>query len=76
MRLPIPQVEPVAIALDQIDTTGDVRFTGVDLETGARVTVMIERTPKDRTASGAASAKRSATGLVLVLTVETIAGRQ
>lgn len=75
MRVPIPEVDPVAIALDEIDTTGDVRFSGVDLETGARVTVLIERAPQDPSAVVDIS-KRSAAGLVLVLTVETIAARQ
>ena len=74
MRVPIPQIEPVAIALDEIQTTGDVRFTGIDLESGARVSVLIERTPSPRPKSDAAT--RPATGLVLVLTMETLSTRQ
>ena len=74
MRIPIPEIEPVAIALDEIETTGDVRFSGVDLESGARVTVLIERKPNDRASDKTTG--RDAAGLVLVLTMETIAARQ
>ncbi|MEO6377503.1 MAG: hypothetical protein ABIO37_05700 [Caulobacteraceae bacterium] len=74
MRVPIPQIEPVAIALDEIQTAGDVRFTGIDLESGARVSVLIERASATRPHSDAAI--RPANGLVLVLTMETLAGRQ
>ncbi len=72
MRIPVPDIEPVAIALDQIEASGDVRFSGLDLESGARVTVLIERAapnPNDE------RPKREAQGLVLVLTMETIVSR-
>jgi hypothetical protein len=74
MRVPIPQIDPVAIALDEIQTSGDVRFTGIDLDSGARVSVLIERSPSPRPNSD--SVVRPANGLVLVLTMATLAGRQ
>ena len=74
MKLPIPGVDPVAIALDEIQAGGDVRFSGIDLESGARVTVMIERAAPSDTPSEAP--KPAAAGLVLMLTLHTVEGRQ
>ena len=73
MRVPIPEIDPVAIALDEIDASGDVRFSGVDLESGARVTVLIERKPAD---TSKRDTSHDATGLVLVLTMEALQSRQ
>lgn len=74
MRVPIPEIDPVAIALDEIDASGDVRFSGIDLETGSRVTVSVQRQPTDRALSE--ESREPTTGLVLVLTMETLASRQ
>ena len=49
-------------------------FSGVDLESGARITVLIERSAPDPASDD--RPKREAKGLVLVLTMETIVGRQ
>lgn len=70
MRLPIPGIDPVSLLLDEIETTGDLRFSGTDLESGARVTVVIERKPNDHAPAG--SVATLTRGLVLVLTVETL----
>jgi hypothetical protein len=73
MRIPIPEIEPVIIALESIDATGDVRFSGVDLESGARVVVSVDRRPADH---ARAAASYQASGLVLVLTIEAITKHQ
>lgn len=72
MRVPLPEIEPVAIALDQIQTSGDVKFSGIDLESGAKVTVLIERS--DAAPAGPPK-QRSAHGLVLVLSIEALGQR-
>ena len=71
MKVPLPGIEPVAIALESIDATGDVRFSGIDLETGSRVVVSIDRTATDHVISDT----HQANGLVLVLTVEAMTKR-
>lgn len=70
MRVPLPDIEPVAMMIEEIETTGDLRFTGVDLGNGARVTVAIERTPSDRPAG--ADVCKPTQALILVLTMETL----
>ncbi|MDQ2762098.1 MAG: hypothetical protein M3Y22_00940 [Pseudomonadota bacterium] len=62
------QIDPVAIALDAIDAGQDVRFNGVDLETGARVSVVVER-PTFHFREHVRT-RYHAQGLVLTLTVE------
>ncbi len=74
MHVPILAIEPVAIALDRIETTGDIRFSGVDLETGARVTVTILTASSEHPVSDGST--QDASGLVLVLSMETLKPRQ
>lgn len=61
-------LEPVAIALDEIEVADSIRLSGIDLETGLRATVLVEKRSSDH-------AMRSprllvATGLVLTLSIE------
>ena len=72
MKLPIPGIEPVAIALESIDATGDIRSSGIVLEAGSRVVVSIDRTATDHVISDT----HQASGLVLVLTIEAITKHQ
>lgn len=73
MKTPIPGVDPVAIALDQIEAGEAVRLSGIDLETGCRVSVWIERTAADSNLTG--PHQPAAVGLVLVLSIQTIEDR-
>lgn len=73
MKTPIPGVDPVAIALDQIEAGKAVRLSGIDLETGCRVNILIERTAAD--SNLAAPPQPAAAGLVLVLSIQTIEDR-
>jgi hypothetical protein len=74
MKVPLPGIAPVEIALESIEAEGDLRFSGVDIESGARVTVMIAR--GDRRDPPFPEAETTLKGLVLVLTMQTIKGRQ
>ena len=71
MRFDMTGLAPVSIALDRIEVEGDVRFTGLDLDSGRRVTVTIERSEKT---AGLAGDTRDVAGLVLVLTLGRTAG--
>ncbi len=73
MRLPIPDLDPVAIALDRVESSGDLRFSGIDLESGARVSISIDRRPQDAAVD---ASTLDAHGLVLVLSLETLPKRQ
>jgi len=64
-------IEPVAIALDQIELGSDVRFAGIDLDTGLRIRVVIERTRR-LGENRAALTTLQAHGLLLMLSVERI----
>ena len=66
MRFDMTGVEPVAIALDRIEAEGALRFSGLDLESGARVVVTIEREEATTPTGGGAV---DLGGLVLVLTL-------
>jgi hypothetical protein len=70
MRRPIAAIEPVAVALDQIDAGPRTRFTGIDLETGARISVVVERSEPPSTP--AENFICHAQGLLLVLSIETL----
>ena len=63
MRIPLPEIEPVAIALDQLEASDRVRFSGIDLDNGARVTVTIDR---DADQSAADPGLQRTAGLVLL----------
>lgn len=69
MKSAIPGVEPVYIALDSIEAGAEVRFNGIDLETGSRVVVSIDRSQRQPTPY---HPTHEASGLVLVLTIESI----
>lgn len=73
MKVAIPGVEPVAIALDQIKAGEAVRLSGFDLETGCRVSVWIERIAAE--AVHAEPPQPAAAGMVLVLSIQTIEDR-
>ena len=73
MHIPIPEIDPVAISIDRLESGGDIRFSGVDLDSGARVSVLIERKAVDHQATGA---DVSGSGLVLVLRMERLGARQ
>lgn len=64
-------IEPVAIALDQIELGRMVRFAGIDLETGLRIRVVVERI-HDANAEQPALKTLQAHGLLLMLSVEQI----
>ena len=66
MMLDLKGIEPVAIALESIDVEGDVRFTGLDLDSGSKVVVTIERSEKAAQLHGRT---QDVAGLVLVLTL-------
>lgn len=67
MRVPIATIDPVAILLDELDTAGEVTFGGVDLDSGARVTVTIERDPLG---GPAPSPDPDRSSLILVLSIQ------
>ena len=73
MLIPIPEIDPVAISIDRLESGSDIRFSGVDLDSGARVSVLIERLAVGRTATGA---DLTGSGLVLVLRMERLGARQ
>lgn len=73
MRIPIPEIDPVAISIDRLESGGDIRFSGVDLESGARVSVVIERKDGEVAATGA---NLTGSGLVLVLRMERLGAHQ
>jgi len=64
-------LEPVAIALDEIEVADSVRLSGIDLETGLRATVLVEKRPSDHAMRS--PHPRIATGLVLTLSIERFA---
>lgn len=70
MRTPIPNIDPVAIALDEVAVGPQLRFSGIDLETGHRVSVSIDR-PGTRI-DGHDVLHLQGRGLLLLLSVETI----
>jgi hypothetical protein len=43
----IDGLEPVAIALDGIEVADSVRLTGIDLETGLRTSITVEKQASD-----------------------------
>lgn len=62
-------LEPVLVALETIELTGEVLFAGIDLETGARISISVSR----KSASKPTLVRKFlASGLVLRLTVEPI----
>jgi hypothetical protein len=68
MRRPIPAIDPVAIALDRIDAGPQLKFTGIDLETGAQVSVSVVRPAAPTSVEKSPSYK--AHGRVLVLSID------
>jgi hypothetical protein len=70
MPIDPPELEPVAIALDDVQVSDSVRLSGIDLDTGLRASVLIERNVKDRPLI--AHSRHSATGLVLTLSIQKI----
>ena len=72
MRTRILDIEPVAIALLDIDMTGELRFSGIDLDSGELVTVSIERLGLGSQQSDNAAAQQD--GLVLLLSLHTVDG--
>lgn len=73
MRIPIPQIAPVAIALDTLEASDHVTFSGIDLDSGARVVVTVSR---DCDPEAPIVEQSTAHGLVLVLTMQTVGDRQ
>lgn len=73
MPKPLIGIDPVAIALDSIEDDGGVRMSGVDLETGTRVRVCIDRNPQEHALGDGRCF--GASGLVLVLTVQDFSDR-
>ena len=71
MKLDPLGLDPVAIALDRIEVQGDVRFSGLDLDSGGRVIVTIVR---EEASEPLAETTADAAGLVLVLTLGSPAG--
>lgn len=64
-------LEPVAIVLEEVEIADTVRLSGIDLDTGLRASVLIERTGMP---AAAATFKQQAMGLVLTLTVQKVSG--
>lgn len=69
--LPSLGIEPVAIALDQIELGASVRFAGIDLDTGLRIRVLVERPPQAGHSEYTPQTLQ-AHGLLLMLSVEQI----
>ena len=72
MSAPLTDLRPFIVALDVIELAKNVRFDGFDLDTGLRVSVVIERSAPEQTPTTTAYA---AEGLVLMLTVQSIIDR-
>jgi hypothetical protein len=70
MKLGRCDLDPVAIALTQIEVGGTMRFSGTDLDSGAEMAVAIETSAQAKASDP--SAIYEAHGLVLMLTIETI----
>ncbi|HLZ77150.1 hypothetical protein [Phenylobacterium sp.] len=64
----LPNIDPIAIALDRIEMTPDPAFSGVDLDTGAFVRITFERHAVQP--ASPCGDNLLAAGLVLVLTVQ------
>jgi hypothetical protein len=69
MSITAEDLDPVAIALERIEVGADVRFVGIDVETGARMSILIEHMLP---IGSQITALHDAAGLVLLLTVEAI----
>lgn len=72
MSAPLTDLRPFIVALDVIELAKGIRFDGFDLDTGRRVSVVIERSAPEQTQTITAYA---AEGLVLMLTVQPIIDR-
>jgi len=64
----IADIQPVAVALEDVQGVHDLRFNGIDLETGNRISILIERDIRDHAI--ATDHQFSATGLVLLLSIK------
>ena len=62
-------LEPVLVALETIEMASGVSFAGIDLETGARISVSVSR---DDSAGPLLPRKFLASGLLLTLTIEPV----
>ena len=69
MTLATDDLCPVAILLDQVDVGADVRLSGIDAKSGARISVLIEHMLP---ATDRPSSIYDASGLVLLLTIEAL----
>ncbi|PTS89116.1 MULTISPECIES: hypothetical protein [unclassified Caulobacter] len=67
----IADIQPVAVALEDVQGVHDLRFNGIDLETGNRISILIERDIRDHAI--ATDRQFSATGLVLLLSIKRLA---
>ena len=63
-------IDPVAIALDRIELRGDLRFSGLDLDSGQPVIVTVNRNTEP---APPAAESADVSGLVLVLTLGRLA---
>ena len=70
MSSPIPNIDPVAIALDEVAVGPQLKFSGIDLETGLRISVSVDR-PGARI-EGTDVLRFQGRGLLLLLSVESI----
>ncbi len=68
MRFSKLDFDPVTIALNQIEMGTVLRFTGLDLDSGAPITLLVEH--PENIGPTAAGLTFDANGLVLVLAIE------
>ena len=71
MTTPLPAPDPVAIALQSMTTGDAVEFQGIDLDSGAVVTVAV--TQVSPSPPGRKPERLCAIGLVLTISLERIA---
>ena len=67
----IPNIDPVAIAIDSVCIGPTLEIRGIDLETGLRVGVVVHRPDVDPT-TAQRPVQYEGCGLVLTLTIEAI----
>jgi hypothetical protein len=74
MRDDFDELSPVAIAIDDIVVADSVRLSGIDLDTGHRASVLIERSVGPQIVSH--TAPRHDGSLVLTISIEHVTTRR
>jgi len=63
----IDNLDPIAVALEEIQDDGSTTFAGIDLDSGKRVRIVVDR--HSPSPSPLAQQSLAADGLILILTI-------